>query len=283
LYGDGFHLSRSKPRILSNDNRSVLRKKVLIAPVINMAGIKDEKVDQIADTWLKLLKEDTSLLVTPLTGFESPQITSKSSGLGVYTDPVIIKKAEEMGMNTLVSLVLEPIIYTAEKGLIWPFNEVKAEYGISILVNAVDLTSGTVVYSFKESNTIKMGEVPEGQETPVPLDTMTLDEVLYALQKKQASALSGVLSSQPWKGKIALDQGRIKINGGTDIGITPGSVFEVFNKGEGAKSLSGTSYYAGGAKAGEIKVTEVTGDHSFATPIGEKDFEDGLTIALKHE
>ena len=283
LYGDRFHISRSKPRASSHGEKSLLRKKVLIAPVINIAGLKDEKAGQLSETWLNLLKEDNSLLVTQLTGFESPQLVSKSSGLGVFTDPVIIKKAEEMGMNTLVTLILEPLNYTAKKGFIWPFNKVKGEYDVTMVVNAVDITSGTVIYSYKESEKIKIGKVPEGQETPIPLDTGALDNVLYELQKRQSSALLDVLAGQLWTGKILHDEGKIRINGGKDIGITAGSVFEVFNKGEGIESLTGASYYIDGPKTGEIKVTEVTADHSFAVPTEEKIFEDGLIIALKSE
>jgi hypothetical protein len=280
VYGDRFHISRSKPRNTSHSNRSILRKKVLVAPLINMAGLKDAKAGMLTEALAKLLKEDSTLLITTLTEFESPQSTTASTEMGIVTDPALIKKAGEMGINILVTSVLEPLNYTADKGIIWPFNKFKAEYDVAMVVNAVDVTSGTVIYSFRVSEKIEMGEVPEKDKTPVPLADETLSEVLSELQERQASSLLDVLAGQAWRGKITREGEKIRISGGTDIGITVGNVFEVFGKAEAIKSIGGRDYYVEGPKVGEIKATDVMGDHSFAVPIGEG-VEDGQIIALK--
>ena len=52
------------------------------------------------------------------------------------------------------------------------------------------------------------------------------------------------------------------INAGADVGITEGMVFEVFGNGESVKSFSGRTYYVRGAKAGEIKVVDVSKDRA---------------------
>lgn len=281
IYGDRFHISRSKPRDFSNGDNSLLKNKILLAPITNMAGIKDEKTDTLMETLVTLLKKDESILVSALTEFES--LSPTDAEMGIVTDPALINRAEEMGMNALVTLVLEPLDYTVDKGIIWPFNKFKGEYNVSMVVNAVDITSGMVIFSFKESEKVKVGRVPEGQETPIPLDEETLDDVLYELLEKQASILLDVLAGRQWKGKISLDGEKIKISGGKDIGVTTGSVFEVFTKGEALKSATGKEYYIEGPKAGEIKVTDVMEDYSFAAPIGKVVFEDGQIITLKAE
>jgi hypothetical protein len=280
VYGDRFHISRSKPRNTSHSDRSILRKKVLVAPLINMAGLKDEKTVMLTEALANLLKEDNTLLIKTLTEFESPQSTAASTEMGVVTDPALIKKAGEMGINILVTSVLEPLNYTADKGIIWPFNKFKGEYDVAMVVNAVDVTSGTVIYSFRESEKIEMGEVPEKDKTPVPLVDETLNKVLSKLQERQASSLLDVLAGHSWRGKITREGEKIRISGGTDIGITVGNVFEVFGKAEAIKSIGGRDYYVDGPKVGEIKATDVMEDHSFAVPIGEG-VEDGQIIALK--
>jgi hypothetical protein len=280
VYGDRFHISRSKPRNTSHSERAILRKKVLVAPLINTAGLKDEKAGVLTDALANLLKENNTLLIKTLTEFESPQSSAASAEIGVVTDPVLIKKAGDMGMNILITSVLEPLNYTADKGIIWPFNKFKGEYDVSMVVNAVDVTSGMLIFSFRESEKIEMGEVPEKDKNPVPLADETLNKVLSELQERLASSLLDVLAGQSWRGKITREGEKIRISGGTDIGITVGNVFEVFSKAEAIKSIGGRDYYVDGLKVGEIKATEVMEDHSFAVPIGEG-IEDGQIIALK--
>lgn len=283
IYGDSFHISRSKSRNASSGDRSTLRLKVLAAPLTNMADLEDERGEALTETWVNLLKEDESLLVTVLTGSEGPVSDIASTETGIYIDPALIGKAEDMEMNILVASVLEPFHYTADKGIIWPFNKFKGEYDLSIIASAIEVATGTVIFTFKESEKIKMGRVPEGQTTPIPLDQEILDNVLHALQERLSSAMMELLEEQPWSGKISLEDGRIRINGGTDVGITTGTVFNVFEKGDSVKSVTGRVYHANSPKAGEIRVTEVMEDHSFAAPVGENNFEAGQVITLKSE
>jgi len=283
IYGDSFHASRSKLRNASNGDRSTLRLKVLAAPLINMAGLEDERAKILTETWATLLKEDPTLLVIPLTGSEESVSDTLSVETGIYTNPALIEKAEELGMNILVTSVLEPLHYAADKGIMWPFNKIKGEYDVSMIANAVDVITGTVIFTFKESEKIKMGEVPEGQNTSIPLDPEILDNVLHALQERLSLSMLDLLGERVWSGKISLDDGRIRIDGGTDIGITTGTLFDVFEKGDAVKSMTGRVYLVNGPKAGEIRVTDVLEDHSYAAPVGENVFETGQIITLKSE
>jgi hypothetical protein len=262
-------------------NKSGLKKKVLVAPVINMAGINDQKAAQLTETLLNLLKKDDSLSVTLITELKNSQSAVTSSERGVITDPELIRKADDMGMNILITHVLEPLNYTAKKRGIWPFRKLTGEYEVAMLVNAVDIINGTLIVSSRDIDTIKMGPVPEGQKTPPLWGEEAMNEVLNDLLKSQGSTLLDALSLQEWKEKITLDGGKIKINGGADIGITKGCVFEVFGRGEPVKSVTGKEFYAQGMKIGEISATDVFEDHSFAVPLGDKVFENGQTIALK--
>jgi hypothetical protein len=150
-----------------------------------------------------------------------------------------------------------------------------------MLVNAVDIVNGTLIVSSRETDTIDIGPVPEGEKTPPAWSEEAMNKILDDVQETQASTLQKALAKQEWKEKIILDGGKIKINGGADIGITKGSVFEVFGRGVPVKSVTGKEYYVQGMKAGEITVTDVSGDYSFAAPLDNKIFESGQTITLK--
>jgi len=281
FYGYTSYSAKSISRKILPGGKPALGKKVLVAPVINMAAIKNEKAGQITETWLSLLKKDNTLSITPLTGVEISKSTVTASELGIVTDPALVKKAEEMGENVLVTHVLEPFNYTEKKSGIWPFRKLKGEYDISMVVTAVDIINGTIIVSLKESETIDMGKVSEGQEVSPVLGDKIRDDALADIQKRLSSELLNALSAQEWRGKVVRDGEKIKINGGSDIGITQGSIFEVFAKGEAIKSVSGKDYYIAGSKAGEIKVTEVMQDHSMAVPLEGKSFEDGQIIIFK--
>jgi hypothetical protein len=259
----------------------ILKKRVLVVPVTNIAGFSDQKAAQLTESWVSLLKKDNSLSVTALTGFKGPQSAAASYERGVVTDPELINKAEEMGMNILVTRILEPVNYTAKKRGIWPFRKLKGEYEVAMLVNAVDIINGTLIVSSRDTDTIKMGPVPEGEKTPPAWSEEAMNKVLDDVQETQASILEKSLSKQEWKGKITLESGKIRINGGADVGITSGSVFEVFAKGEPVKSITGKEFYVQGMKIGEITVTDVSGDYSFAAPAGDNVFENGQIVALK--
>jgi hypothetical protein len=281
LYMTGCSTLKSISPGVSSGNKSALKKKVLVAPVINMADLNDQKAAQMTETLLNLLKKDDSLSITLLKEFKSSQSAVTSSERGVVIDPELIKKADEMGMNILVTHILEPLNYTAKKRGIWPFRKLKGEYEVAMLVNAVDIINGTLIDSSRDTDRIKMGPVPEGQKTPPLWGEEALNEVLNDLLKSQASTLLDALSRQEWREKIALEGGKIKINGGADIGITKGSVFEVFGRGEPVNSVTGKEFYSRGMKIGEINVTDVFEDHSLAVPSGDRVFENGQTITLK--
>jgi len=263
--------------------KPALKKRALISPVINRAGINDGKAARLTEAWINLFKEDNSLSIIPLTVSESSILDITPSDPEVIINPALIKKTEEMGINTLITCTLDSLNYTAKKRGIWPFRKLKGEYDVSMVLNAVDIIKGTIILSLKETVKIKIGQVPEGQETPPVIDDKILDDTLIGMQNILSSELLDILRGQEWRGKVIRDGEKIKINGGADIGITQGSVFEVFGKGEAIKSVNGKNYFIAGPKAGEIRVTDVMKDSSIAIPLEGKSFEDGQIIMFKRK
>jgi hypothetical protein len=59
----------------------------------------------------------------------------------------------------------------------------------------------------------------------------------------------------------------IMINGGKDVGIRAGSVFEVFGEGESIPTAGGRTIYLFGPKLGDIKADEVTENYASVVPV----------------
>jgi hypothetical protein len=262
---------------------AILTKRSLVAPFVNHAGIKQEMVSGIADRFGDLLRKEDHISVTMLKDFDRSDVITSSPHYGVVIDGELLKKAEEMGMDILITATINPFDVVTKKGGLWPFRRMKKHVTISLSMNVLDIITGTLVNAETETRKIKRSfEGPEDQYETWEVDYNILDEELYCILEDQLSNVSEALDSIPWTGKIKLtDNNNVMINGGDDVGITKGSVFEVFRKSEPIQSLSGKEYFFLGAKQGEIRAEEVKSEYSIAVPLNNEVFEDGQLVRLK--
>jgi hypothetical protein len=263
--------------------KAVLTKRTLVAPFLNHAGIKEEMVSRIADRFVDLLRQEEHISVTMLEGFDTSDLVTSSPQYGVVIDPELVKKAEEMGMDILITATFSPFDAETKKGGLWPFRRMKKRVTISMSMNVLDIINGTLVRADTETRKIKMDfEGPEDQYETWEVDYNILDEELSSILEDQSSDISEALDSIPWTGKIKLtDNKNVMINGGEDVGITKGSVFEVFRKSEPIQSVSGKEYFFLGAKQGEIRAEEVKSVYTIAVPLNNEILEDGQLVRLK--
>ena len=275
--------ARSISEIVIPGKEDSLRKRVLVVPVINQAGIKEETATRFTGTFMDLLTKDGRFLVTLLNDVEKSSSNLSSPQYGIVIAPEVVKKAEEMGMDVLITTTLNPFDVQIKKRGIWPFRKMKKEVEISISMNALDITNGTLMLAETETRKIKTHyEASEGQEDRWKVDNEILDEEVSSILKTHSSKISDALDAQPWTGKIKLaDDKTVMINGGKDIGVTEGSIFEVFDKGEPIQSLSGKDYFFLGPKAAEIRAEEVMQEYTLAAPLNNERLEDGQLVRLK--
>jgi len=78
--------------IMPGGEEALLRKRVLVAPVINQAGVNEETVTQITDTLQGLLMKDNLISATLLKDFERGDLDTSSPKYGVVIDPELVKK-----------------------------------------------------------------------------------------------------------------------------------------------------------------------------------------------
>jgi hypothetical protein len=282
MYSFSTHPVQSVSRAIAG-KEAVLTKRTLVAPFVNHAGIKQEIVSGIADRFGDLLRKEDHISITILEDFDRSNLVTSSPQYGVVIDQELVKKAEEIGMDVLITATIDPFDVVTKKSGLWPFRRMKKHVTISMSMNVLDIINGTLVSTETETRKIKIRfKGPEDQYETWDVDYNILDEELSSILEDQSSDVSEALNSIPWTGKIKLtDDNNVMINGGEDVGITKGSVFEVFRKSEPIQSLSGKEYFFLGAKQGEIRAEEVKGEYTIAVPLNNEVLEDGQLVRLK--
>jgi hypothetical protein len=265
--------------------RDGLKKRVLVLPVIDQAGVGEAKTAEITASLVRLLNETHRFILHEVNNPKPSTQDMRSPEFGIAVDPQLAKRAEKMGMNTLITAVLNPIELRSKKGGIWPFRRVREEAEISLLVNAVDTINGTLILTNLVSRKTRLPEDETEIQPPGKgkVDDDTLKEVLSDLLEEQVTALTNALENQPWRGRVvSADTDSVTINAGSDVGLTTGSVFEVFQIGDQIPSAGGKSLYLLGPKVGEIKTSQVMESQSNAIPVNGGKFQEGQVIMIKH-
>ena len=272
---------------------SGLKKRILVLPFWDQAGLGEEKLEQLATQFLSLLNKDGAFLI---------ERGRRSSGaadrvlvpeFGIVTDPEQARRADQMGMNVMLTAVFTPLETQRIKTGIWPFRKIKDETEIAMYVNAFDVINGTLLLTRLESVKIRTvadiidedweeEEAAEPQKIKPEIDEKTLTKSLSEIVENQAAEVSSALRERPWLGRIiSSDASGTFINAGSDVGVVPGAVFEVLGTGETVTSASGRSVALLGPPTGEIKVTQVMKDRSLTSVQEGASFKPGQIIRFK--
>ena len=165
---------------------------------------------------------------------------------------------------------------------IWPFWKTKQKVDISLLVNAVDVINGGFLHSHLESVESEASSSGEGEERKSTLKRTTLEEVLSEIIENQAEVITEELRAHPWRSRVtSVDAEGLFVDGGSDIGLENGSVFEVYETKDSIQSLDGRNLPLLGDKVGEIKVVKVLASSVEATPLTGGPFEVGQVVQIK--
>lgn len=258
-----------------------LRKRVLLMPLMDHAGIGNEKALQITTGIMDKLKEDDQISIEKADLPSYLKNKTRSPQFGVIVDPDMARDAEEKGMNVLITSILYPHEISSRTWGFYPLLMVKREQTVSIVVNALDITNGTLLFSNQESEKIKL---PSDEEEEIDKEEydQDLNKALDEILERQASALKGVIGGLPWTGRVisAGNQG-IMINAGRDVGLNSGLIFNVFERGEAITAANGRTYHILGAKVGELKAEKVMDNYSSAVSLTEVEIKPGQLVRVK--
>lgn len=259
-----------------------LKKRVMVLPFVDQAGLGSGKASEITLNFVGLLGKSPHLLL-----YETPKSLSLPIGVGnpergITVNPELIKTAEELGVNVLITGVLNPIETKTNKTGIWPFRKTKKKYEISMILNVVNVNSGCLSLSRLESQEVTFSTDEFQSRREDDITDQALKKALPRILKQQASAVTKNLSEQAWTGKIlAVAENSITINAGRDLGVYPGQLFTVFAKGESIVCRTGRVVDLLGKKVGNIRTTSVTEKQSLAMPEAQAAFLPGQIVMSK--
>ena len=263
-------------------NKDGLRKRVMVLPLIDLAKVGPGESAQINTIFINLLTKSPHFTLHKAPQDMPLPERAQSPETCIATYPEVLQKAEDLGMNALISGVINPIETTTKKTGIWPFRSSSKIYEISLVMNIVDVTTRTLLLTQLESEkTALRSDEVQGQDEKKIIDQV-LEKKVPRILKRQASAVNRVMVDEPWSGKIlSIENNSILFNAGNDVGIRPGQVFTVFAQGESISCKSGRSVDLLGKKIGEIKATSVMEKHSIAVPMVEAAFLPGQIIRFR--
>ena len=268
-------------RALSHNNWP--KKRVMVMPVINLTGLaSDELVDAVSEEVSTILQESGFFIV-----YQHNKTTqSYPFQVGKPVDLELLRLSRERGINALVFETVNPIEVDVVRKGIWPFRRRAQRFTVSVNIDIVDVNTGTIILGedIAKEVTFSGEEIrTETEKTPyAEKKTRALKECLPEIIKKAAKATTRSLNQQVWTGRIvSLDQQKIIINAGRDVGLRPGVVLEVFCTGECITSCTGQTYELPGVKVGEIKIVVSKTRHSFAEPVKGTNCQPGQIVRVK--
>ena len=259
------------------------KKRVMVMPATDLTGIAlHESIDTISEELTKILRKTGSFNLCPHNKTKKFRPFRSEEPI----DPELLREAKERGMNAIIFETLNPIELNPGKSGIWPFRKKAWSCTVSMNIDIVDVISETILLSKEIADNITLSSEETTEETEKGGNTETkkraLKECLPDILKEAANAASLSLNQKVWTGRIvSIDTKEIIINAGSDVGLRPGVVLEVFSKGEYITSFNKQTYQLPGPKAGEIKIVSIQQHHSFAEPIKEGNFKPGQIIRIK--
>lgn len=291
-------------KVIPSGKGSDLNKRVLVMPVVDQQGLGGEVVEALTAHLAAGLEQNRNLVVYRSEEPLPRTYTAQSPKFGIIIDPDLAQKAEEMGVNVLVTCVLnryEIIDYGAgvwpvNKLPVWPLKPKPLELEVSMVVNALDITNGTLFLTNLETRRLKIPVQEDDDEALFVKERAALNEVeliqsvpererqetLDRLVQEQARVIAKSLEKKVWAGRVlSAAPERIMINAGRDVGLSEGNVFEVFSRGDAIRSVGGRSLFVLGPKVGEIRTVKVMDRYSAAVPVSGEGFKAGQVIREK--
>jgi len=259
------------------------KKRVMVMPANDLTGIAfHESIDTISKELTKILGKTGCFNLCP----HNKMKRFHSFTPGESIDPELLREAKERGMNAIIFETINPIELNPGKSGIWPFRKKGWNCIVSMNIDIVDVNSETILLSKEIADNITLSSEETTEKTEKGGNTETkkkaLKECLPDILKEAANAASLSLNQKVWTGRIvSIDTKEIIINAGSDVGLRPGVVLEVFSKGEYITSFNKQTYQLPGPKAGEIKIVSIQQHHSFAEPLKQGNFKPGQIIRVK--
>jgi curli biogenesis system outer membrane secretion channel CsgG len=259
------------------------KKRVMVMPTVNLSGVSSGGlVNTVSEELSKNLRK-TGFFIMQRQDDTTHSYTFK---LGKPLEQELMNRAAESGINAVVFTTVTPVeITTARKG-VWPFRKHAEKFTVSVNMDIVDSSLGTVIISKDFAKDIKFsGEtiIAPGRQDPfAQRKEKALEKCLPEMVEKATKTAVRALNRQVWTGRIvSLDEGKIMVNAGRDAGLRPGVVFEVFCADECVTAYTGQTYALPGQKVGEVRIVSLKTRRALTEPVNGEGFEVGQIVRVK--
>ncbi|GEM_PF-3937324 len=264
------------------EKKAILKKEILYFPVINSAKLSEDLIQDLDTLFMDGLLKDRRLIVRKEMRYRPTLAKTLLPYYGISIDQDLLKRAKAQGAQIILTAIIPPFQSEIKKKGIWPFRKERQALKIFMVLNMIDVFTGTYIASSVEEETLYLENDKESQ---MALSDERILKTFKRLTKRHLNALLKTLSEIPWQGRIIkVDDGDIIINGGSLVGHKRGMIFEVYPISDYILSSEGRSIPVLGDKLGEMVIRETGKISSICIPLRSKaGYDVGQIVRLKRE
>ena len=189
----------------------------------------------------------------------------------------------QFGLNAIVTGSLEDIrIIDEMQGVLWT-KDTQRLLLVFIRVEVFETRTATKILDNTFDRRIEIDDleyrmIQESEQIKLP----QLNETLHRLLTDIGDSICDAIRDQPWDGYITqIDDDRYVIPSGTEVGLEPGDILEVYDSSRIMEGVGGQRFFIPGLKIGEIEIVSITEDRLEAKLISGEDIKQGSTVRRK--
>ncbi len=259
------------------------KKKVLVIPFLCAWNTESDFGIKVSERFAKRLKKiPGNLLVYKPKNPHAWKFLGPVPELGIINDPEMIEDARNIGMNYLVTGIIDVMKVAERTNGIWPFRHYDNIFEAVMIINVFDTITGALIESHMESEefSIPVNKTPKKREE---IFRKVIKNTLPGLIRKQTRLCAGLIMKDQWKSRIIEveeNPGKLKIEGGKDVGIKEGMEMDVFEWGKRIIPSSSPPFYFLGKRIGRIRIISVKDNYSIAVPLKRADYRPDLPVVF---
>lgn len=274
--------SEIKRDLASQDH--MLKKKIAVLPFKNLTEYKDNELGALAKSIFRdTLRKNCSTVIVENDQRsrhleEMPKLDSEDRAR-IQQNRV----ARALGLNAVLTGTLLDITITQEEKGVWMFKKTFPAALLEFEVHFYDIETDAALLNKLVKVTINISD----QDRPNPKDNRGYDPDLAKKLLQEAAfqlseELDVIMEKEPWKGYvITFEDSKVEISAGTDVGLRPGDVLNVFGCEQPIEGTAGNYYLMSGPKIGEVKIGKVFQHTAVAEVISGADFDKSNCVKLK--
>jgi hypothetical protein len=187
------------------------------------------------------------------------------------------------GLNALVQESIVDAELVTDKRGIWGFRRTARLLQATVRLRVLDVETTAVLLDEVVEDAV---EISDEEWQNIKKNNIYNTELAHTLMAKitpeAAEMICDRLAEEPWKGYItASGENGFTISAGSDAGLAPEDVLEVFGMGEPIQGQRNHVYLVSGPKIGEIKITRADENQAEAVGLFGKDLEKSCCVMLK--